>query len=698
MSYTVKFTDYTNKGALTVNDTTFNTDTSLAFPGRNQRGYGITVAENFLHLLENFANSSEPINPVEGQIWYDNTPGVEDLKIYDGTVWKSAGSVRKNNTEPDGVLGDLWVDTDNQQLYLFNGATWILVGPTFSSGLKTGVQAETILDAAGNNKVVLKTYIDDEVAAIFSISTFVPKTSIEGFSTIRPGINLSTKSGDKKFYGISEKAEALLIGTNAVAAANFLRKDTSNITNYGFTLRNDNGLSVGNESQLRFSVDSGQAGNIYLATPDAAFDVRVNRNGEITTLIRADSSTGNIGIGENNLAPEETLDVSGTAKISGVVKITSTEDTINDATGALRVAGGANIQKSLIVRGNANFDGHIIVGEIGGGDIAILSTQDSTFDIGSSANKFKRIYANTTYSNLVGNVTGNVTGNVNGTATSLVSSTTFAMDGDVSSTTFSFDGSTGGNTKTFTTSIASDFITTKTEVTSVDNTDELLVYRPGNGLRKMARTTFFKEVATMPIGAILPFAGISVPTGYLLCDGSEKQRAKYPDLYDVIGYTYGDPGLLLGVGTFRVPDLRGRFPLGRDNMDNADSVPEAATSGITNIDSGGGPAGRVNNATANSIGNANGAEQTTLNVENLPDHKHDFIGDAGGQFYATNNSSGIPQDTNAILGNGPSAAGQGQYITNTGSMITDTSYDVAVNLMNPYLTINYIIYVGRIVS
>ena len=142
MAYTVQYTDLSQKGTIIVEDNTINQQTSLDLPGRNTTAYGTAIAENFLHLLENFAFNTAPTNPVEGQLWYDTTPGVDQLKIYDGTNWVSASGLKKATTQPEAnqsVVGDLWVDTDNQQLYLFTGSGWILVGPSFSDGLATGV-------------------------------------------------------------------------------------------------------------------------------------------------------------------------------------------------------------------------------------------------------------------------------------------------------------------------------------------------------------------------------------------------------------------------------------------------------------------------------------------------------------------------------------------------------------------------------
>ena len=65
MPYTVNFTDRENKSPVTVFDNTENRDTSIIFPGRNVTGYGQIIADNFLHLLENFASGAAPTNPVE---------------------------------------------------------------------------------------------------------------------------------------------------------------------------------------------------------------------------------------------------------------------------------------------------------------------------------------------------------------------------------------------------------------------------------------------------------------------------------------------------------------------------------------------------------------------------------------------------------------------------------------------------------
>jgi len=55
-----------------------------------------------------------------------------------------------------------------------------------------------------------------------------------------------------------------------------------------------------------------------------------------------------------------------------------------------------------------------------------------------------------------------------------------------------------------------------------------------------------------PTGSVIWFAGSTVPTGYLLCDGSLISRVTYADLFSVIGVIYGVGD---GSTTFALPQL-----------------------------------------------------------------------------------------------------------------------------------------------
>jgi len=255
MPYIVNFTDKDNKSPVTVFDNTSSTDTSLIFPGRNVTGYGQIIAENFLHLLENFASGTQPVNPVEGQLWYDSTNGI--LMVWDNTNWKAASNIQKSATEPSvetSKVGELWVDTTNQQLRIYTGTRWILVGPTESSvdGLRYGPAVEKIADSDNIERSVLIFYLADVPVIIFSKDSFTPKVEISGFVTVKSGININTPlttaeierfvGGNlPKLYGTASSADALNIDGTAIASGKFLRSDVTNTTDYAFNIRNNSG-------------------------------------------------------------------------------------------------------------------------------------------------------------------------------------------------------------------------------------------------------------------------------------------------------------------------------------------------------------------------------------------------------------------------------------------------------------------------
>lgn len=83
MAYTIVKSNGTT--LTTIADGTINTtSTSLGLPGRNYAGYGQTLDTNFVHLTENFADTSPPPNPIVGQIWYDTGSGVLKVCPTDG--------------------------------------------------------------------------------------------------------------------------------------------------------------------------------------------------------------------------------------------------------------------------------------------------------------------------------------------------------------------------------------------------------------------------------------------------------------------------------------------------------------------------------------------------------------------------------------------------------------------------------------
>ena len=697
MSYEIDRTDKANYGSITVEDQTINQETSLQFIGKNYTGYAKVLAENFLHLLENFAKSTPPTNPLPGQLWYDTNlvsdPPQPQLKVWDGSAWTAAGSVKKSISRPlaqNSVIGDLWVDTANQQLYLWSGSNWILVGPQYSDGSLSGPVVDTVYDTSNAPHVIIKFLIKDKIVSIISTVEFAPKSAIEGFTTIKPGFNLSNYDfnangiDENKIWGTAEKADALLVGTVTVPSANFLRSDVISTTNFGVNIRNNAGIAIG--SDLTTSLSNTPAGEaiLYNKTEGSRILIRVNQAGAPKDVV----AVSNTKVGINNIDPAEALDVNGKVQVSDSLIVSGSTDSTSITTGSIKTAGGLAVTKSVNIGQNLAVSGTSTVG-------AVLPKTTVSYDLGSDTKKWRKLYADeVAATTFYGNFTGQFAGSVTGSASRLTSPTEFSIVGDITSNTISFNGQQPTGTAIFTTSISQDVVANKTAVTDSLSTDEFLINRSGLGLRKVTKQTILSAVPTMPVGTILPYGGTVPPRGYLFCDGSEQLIASFPELFSILGYTYKPVANLLGLSTFALPDLRGRFALGRDNMNNNTTVASKVDgTTITTISTN---ANRVTDVKADTVGQGAGTDTKTIALTNIPDHEHTLKGDAGGQYYAYRNVAGTPGDTNAVSGNGPTGANTGQYLSTSGGVKTSGSLGQPMDVMNPFLTINYIIFTGKL--
>jgi len=691
MAYTISYTDVANKGTITVEDGTINRETTLGFPGRNTTAYGAVVAENFLHLLENFAATTSPSQPIEGQLWYDSTLGVESLKVYNGTNWIPASGINKSiNTPAIAQTGDLWVDTDNQQLYLFTGGGWILVGPSFSEGLATGARADQIVGQDNQLYNVLRIEVGGTTVAIVNgnDNSFIPKATIAGFATVNPGINLINRDTDNdgqsnfKFFGTAEKAENLIVSNQSIPAANFLRGDTTSTTTFPLNIQNNQGISYGINAELTVGIE-GNAGIIQHNIGGSNIDIRVRNNNVSRTVIRVDS---NLRVGINTEAPDEALDVVGNIQSSGSVII---NDTVNSTTinnGALQVRGGAGIRQGLNVGGETKLLDLLI-------STSIVPDDNNIRDIGSPTRKYQNIYATTFTGNLVGNVSGTITGRST-ESDKLTSRTTFIMEGDVSTVVPvefdgqfqdpNFDNGAGiapGESplqKKFRTEISNSFVAEKPRETSVANNDLILfndVEGSSPGLKSASKEDFLKSIPRNPAGIILPYGGNTSPIGWLLCNGQEVEKENYLELFTAIGYRF-KPESQVTPGFFAVPDMRGRLPLGADNI-------------------GGTSADVVTAGSADIIGALDGSETKDIDVSNLPEHFHDLRDSNNNQFYAIQDRQDPTTDTNVTAIDGPTATNGGQKLPNSGGVISSTGIGQPFNIMPPTVTLNYIIYAGR---
>jgi hypothetical protein len=262
--------------------------TSLTLIGRNYSGFGESLNENFIKLLENFSSTSQPPRAIRGQIWFDSSE--LKLKVYNGSAFVPVSSATLSESEPlDLGAGDLWFNTIDKQLYFYDGTDSILLGPDYSvSQGVSGLQVETILDNLNQSRVITKVFTNGILIGIISKDSFTPKIPIEGFTgSIIPGFNAGSLEGIK-FAVTVTNSEAL----GGQPASSYVRNNTlSNIIDGQLIIISSLGITIGDANQLQLFVDDG---NIVLtniaSNKNMSFNVRrgvVNENAiNIDTLNR----------------------------------------------------------------------------------------------------------------------------------------------------------------------------------------------------------------------------------------------------------------------------------------------------------------------------------------------------------------------------------------------------------------------------
>jgi len=372
---------------VSVGDGTIDTTTDLRFVGKNYTGYGEVQNENFLHLLENFANTTAPPKVIPGQIWFDSAN--KKLKFYDGSKFRAASGSEIGTTAPSGLTtGDFWWDTSSQQLKTWNGTEFILVGPAASPAVGEAAAVQDTVKGIDNvNHSILKLVSEGEVIAIISAAsdfTLNSTTPITGFSLIKKGITLvntnattGVTSTPHFFWGTASNAAKL----GGFAAADFVKSGAANFQS-GLSV-SDSGITIGDQNDLRIWVDDGnrpiienQLGEditFRIKTLDTFVDVsKINQTGVYPV------TTGTIELGQSSLVWKQVY----ATKFYGNLQ------------GNLLKSDGTTV---LIDHTAGTYKGNLIA-------------TDSTTAYDSTTKVFSGSF--------VGNITGNVTGSITGSSTS----------------------------------------------------------------------------------------------------------------------------------------------------------------------------------------------------------------------------------------------------------------------------------------
>jgi len=246
MSYTIKLTN--GNVIAVIPDGTINTTTSMTLIGKNYAGYGQFLDDNFVHLLESGSNGTPPPNPLTGQLWWDSTNLI--LKVFDGATFKSISSTYAGTTPPaNAVVGELWFNTSNDTLNVYTGSVWVIVGPAIIKG--TGTQVAVLQDTTGVNHNVVEILVSSNIVGIVSKDpSFTPMVAIPGYVTINPGYNMPTSIGGVPQYFQGTATNALALQGYDPTSFMSAVSDTGTVGN--ISINNNGGLTTGTAHNFKF--------------------------------------------------------------------------------------------------------------------------------------------------------------------------------------------------------------------------------------------------------------------------------------------------------------------------------------------------------------------------------------------------------------------------------------------------------------
>jgi hypothetical protein len=214
------YTIYKTNGAqlTTIEDGKLNLATDLQLVGKNYAGYGQIVNDNLVKLLENFANGTAPSKSLTGQIWYDTLN--KKLKVYNGTKWNQVLPTTISSIRPvDLADNEFWFDSVNFKLYLKHNDTFRLIGSdTVTSGSGGSGSTLTTTEVISDTLVaynIIKLKIGEATVAIISDQTFDVGTTDPTYAEVSKIFKGITLIGADPLTGISSESESFFWGTAA---------------------------------------------------------------------------------------------------------------------------------------------------------------------------------------------------------------------------------------------------------------------------------------------------------------------------------------------------------------------------------------------------------------------------------------------------------------------------------------------------
>jgi len=449
-----------------------STSCDLKLIGKNYAGYGEVQNENFLYLLENFRGLGAPRRPVIGQLWYDET--ANKIKYRDLTNnWRSLTVTEIGEIPPTSLVqrdaGNLWYDSANEQINVWDGTEFVVIGPEVSTGFpNTKLTSTTIRDNGNTQHPIIKMFINDSVVATISGDEYAigEIDTITGFSRIKKGITLvntnitGETTTDFRFWGTASDSDRLA----GYDVSSFVLRSGAGST------FDDLGLFIGTGNDLKLFIEEG---NRPVISNQVGTDIKiriVDGSEEIdyifddTALYPFDDEQQNLGSSESKW----------------------------------------NVIYSREVR--SDLFGNV-TGNLTGNSVGIHRGNIQASDLTVAYNSTTKTFTGT----LTGNVTGNVTGNlIASDATTAYNSTTKIFTGSLTGNLIASDTTTSYNaaTKTFTgsfngNSLTTDALSTARRINGVlfDGTQDITLDVTGKLATSGGTLTGFLTLHDTPVNA-----------------------------------------------------------------------------------------------------------------------------------------------------------------------------------------------------
>jgi hypothetical protein len=311
MAYTLKLTN----GNILLNlpdQTSDSVSTSLTLIGKNVNAYGTDINQNYIRILENFANNRAPTNPLIGQVWFDTV--TQQLKVKTTGGFKPVGTPAIATTLPLTLsVGDFWFDSNSQQLKFKASASSdpVVIGPAIDASLgKSGWVLGKYTDTLGSTQTVVQLYSNDALMGILSTATFriASATTETAMRVIGTGFNANTSDGlNFQFYGTATYATAILdAGGVPTFPEDFIRTNSAITTTNVINVVNDsNPLTVGTDQDFQFKIEKNGLGLHTTATIringyNEDFNLKINSAYTVDPVLHIDSTNAVLGIFNSN--------------------------------------------------------------------------------------------------------------------------------------------------------------------------------------------------------------------------------------------------------------------------------------------------------------------------------------------------------------------------------------------------------------